>query len=148
MPAATSVRFMVAVPLLGAAYYYLLLYVVGYSAAMPRPLWWVPAFPTRHLVAIIWLVLVHTLGVLAAALPIAVAAILIRRDRAAQLGICVGAVATIAGIYPALSPTIWPLLWDSHPVFFVTDTLKLIAAVPVVAWAIQKLPSNYRLERP
>jgi hypothetical protein len=148
MPTALKVRFIVAVPVLGAVYYFLLVYLIGYSSAIPRPSAWIPAFPAQHIAAIVWLVFLHTLAVLGAALPIAVASILIARERAAQLGICVAALATAVGIDPSLSPTIWPLVWDNHPVFFITDNLKLIAAVPLLAWAIRKVPSDYRLERP
>jgi hypothetical protein len=136
-----SVRFrlVLAVPALVAVYYYLLIFVIGWTSASPWPSWWIGIFSNRHMAVLIWIIGSHTIGVLSAAVPIAIAAVLIVRVRAMLLGIIVGAIATLLGILPSLTPDIWPLIWNSHPIYFITDQIKLLAAVPVAVWIIRRL---------
>ena len=115
--------------------------------ARPWPGWWFGVFPNRHIAGVTWLVTVHTVAVLSAALPVAIASVVIARDRATRLGAAAGVLATAAGIIPALSPNIWPLIWNNHPVFFITDQIKVIAAVPFIAWVLFRASSNNRFER-
>jgi hypothetical protein len=42
------------------------------------------------------------------------------------------------GILPSLRFDIWPLVWNNHPIFFITDQIKLLVAVPFAAWIIRK----------
>jgi hypothetical protein len=92
----------------------------------------------------IWIIGSHTVGVFSAAIPIAVAAVLIVREQAMLLGTIVAAIATLLGILPSLTPDIWPLIWNSHPIYFITDQIKLLAAVPVAVWIIRRLmPSKW-----
>jgi hypothetical protein len=112
-----------------------------------RPGWWLGVFPTRYVAAITWLIVLHTAAVLCAALPVAVAAVVLVRQRAVQLGLVVAVLATAVAIIPSLSSTIWPIIWNSHPVFFVTDQIKLVVAVPFIAWVLRSASSNNRFER-
>jgi hypothetical protein len=139
MDRSVRLRLVLAAPVLGAVYYYLLILLIGLTSASPWPSWWVGTFPNRHVAALIWVVGSHTIGVLAAAIPIAVAAVLVLRGQAMLLGIIVGTIATILAVLPSLTPDIWPLVWNSHPVFFITDQIKLLAAVPAAVWIIRKL---------
>jgi hypothetical protein len=82
---------------------------------------------------VIWIVGWHTIGVFSAAIPIAVAAVLIVREQATLLGIIVGVIATTIGVLPSLSPDIWPLVWNNHPIYFISDHIKLLVAVPLAA---------------
>jgi hypothetical protein len=91
---------------------------------------------------VIWIVGWHTIGVFSAAIPIAVAAVLIVREQATLLGIIVGVIATTIGVLPSLSPDIWPLVWNNHPIYFIFDHIKLLVAVPLAAWIIRKLFSQ------
>jgi hypothetical protein len=101
------------------------------------------SLPNRHLAARIWIIGFHTIGMFSAAIPIAIAVVLIVREKATLLGICVGVIATTVAVLPSLTPSIWPLVWNSHPIFFITDQIKLLIAVPVAIWIIQKLlPQN------
>jgi hypothetical protein len=136
-----SVRFrlVLAAPALVAVYYYLLIFVIGWTSASPWPSWWIGIFSNRRMAVLIWIIGSHTIGVLSAAVPIAIAAVLIVRERAMLLGIIVGAIATLLGILPSLTPDIWPLIWNSHPIYFITDQIKLLAAVPVAVWIIRRL---------
>jgi hypothetical protein len=84
----------------------------------------------------------HTIAVFSAALPVAIAAVVIMREQAALLGALVGILATTVSVVPSLSPDIWPLIWNNHPIFFITDQIKLLVAVPFAAWIIRKLSSG------
>jgi hypothetical protein len=147
MTVVARVRFAVVAVLLSVVYYYLLIYIVGWMSAQRLPGWWLGAFPSRHVGLTIWLIAEHSVAVLSAAVPVGVAAVLLFRQSAVQLGLIAGSIATAASVVPSLTPTIWPLIWSNHPVFFVTDQIKLIAAVPFVAWVLRGASSNNRLER-
>ncbi len=143
MDRSVRLRLVLAAPVLGAVYYYLLIFLIGWTSASPWPSWWIGAFPNRHVAALIWIIGSHTIGVFSAAIPIAFATMLIVRGQAMLLGIIVGVIATILAVSPSLTPDIWPLVWNSHPIFFITDQIKLLVAVPVAIWIIRKLlPQN------
>jgi hypothetical protein len=147
MTVISRIRFALTAAILAAAYFYLLGYLVGWMSVHQRPGWWLGAFPSRYIAAITWLVVLHTAAVLSAALPVALAAVVLARQKAVQLGLAAAALATAAAIIPSLSSTIWPIIWNSHPVFFVTDQIKLIVAVPFIAWVLRSASSNHRFER-
>jgi hypothetical protein len=147
MTVSARIRFTLAAVVLAAVYYYLLVFLVGWTSVHERPGWWLGVFPTRHLAVITWLITLHSVAVLLAALPVAVATVLIARREAVLLGLTVAVLATVVAVAPSLSSTIWPLIWDSHPIFFITDQIKLIVAVPAVAWVLRAASSNNRLER-
>lgn len=77
------------------------------------------------------------------AAPVAVATVFAIRERAVLLGVIVGAIATSLEVLPSLGRDIWPLVWNNHPIYFVTDQIKLLVAVPIVAWIIRKLFQNW-----
>jgi hypothetical protein len=89
--------------------------------------------------ALIWIIGSHTIGVFSAAIPIAFATVLVLRKQAMLLGIIVGVIATILAVLPSLTLDIWPLVWNNHPIFFITDQVKLLVAVPAAIWVIRKL---------
>ena len=143
MDRSVRLRLLFAAPVLGAVYYYLLILLIGLTSASPWPSWWVGTFPNRHVAALIWIVGSHTIGVFSAAIPIAVATVLVLRGQAMLLGIIVGVIGTILAVLPSLTPDIWPLVWNNHPVFFITDQIKLLVAVPAAIWIIRRLlPKN------
>jgi F0F1-type ATP synthase membrane subunit c/vacuolar-type H+-ATPase subunit K len=146
MTVVARVRFAVVAVLLSVVYYYLLIYIVGWMSAQRLPGWWIKAFPSSNVGLRIWAVAEHSVAVLSAALPVGVAAVLCSRQNAVQLGLIAGSIATVAAVAPSLTATIWPLIWN-HPVFFVTDQIKLIGAVPFVAWVLRSASSNNRFER-
>jgi hypothetical protein len=99
-------------------------------------------FPTRHIAAVTWMIGLHTIAVFSAAIPIAVAAVFIVRKQAALLGAIVGVIATTLAVLLSLSRDMWPLVWNNHPIYFITDQIKFLVAVPIAAWIIRKLLSN------
>lgn len=147
MTANARLRFALIAVALAAAYYYLLIYIVGWVSAHDRPVWWVGVFPSRRIGALAWLIALHTFAVLSAAFPVALAAVLLARKIAVQLGLLAAAMTTVVAVVPSLISSVWPLIWNSHPVFFVTDQLKIIMAVPFIAWVIRSTSSRTRLER-
>jgi hypothetical protein len=147
MTVTARIRFTLAAVVLAAVYYYLLVFLVGWTSVHERPGWWLGVFPTRHLAVIAWLVILHTVAVLMAALPVAVATVVIARREAVLLGLTVAVLATVVAVAPSFSSAIWPLIWGSHPIFFITDQIKLIVAVPAIAWVLRAASSNNRFER-
>ena len=93
----------------------LLVYLIGWMSTRQRPGWWIGMFPTRRIGALGWLILLHTSAVLLAALPIAVAAVLIERTRAVLLALTAAVLATVAAVAPSLSSTILPIIWNNSP---------------------------------
>jgi hypothetical protein len=89
--------------------------------------------------ALIWIIGTHIIGVFFAAFPTAIATVLVLRKQAMLLGIIVGVIATILAVLPSLTHDIWPLVWNNHPIFFITDQIKLLVAVPVAIWIIRKV---------
>jgi hypothetical protein len=147
MDVSARIRFGLAAGVLATMYYFLLIHIIGWVMATHWPAWWFGAFPTRHIAGSAWLVTLHTIAVLTAALPVAIASVVIARKRAVLLGATAGFLATVVSILPSLGPTVWPMMWQSHPVFFITDQIKLVVAVPFVAWVILGATSNNRFER-
>lgn len=142
MERSIRIRFGLAAPILGFVYFYLLVLLIGLTSSTLRPSWWIDIFPNRHVAAVMWLICLHTAGVVFAAIPMAIAVVAVVRERAVLLGAIVGVVATALAILPSLRPDIWQLAWSSHPIFFITDQIKLIVAVPLAAWIILKLISR------
>ena len=146
MTLTARIRFLLAAPVLAVGYFYLLIYLIGWMAAHHWPSWWFDVFPSRHVAAVTWLVTLHTSAVLLAALPIGIAAVIVTRKEAVLLGLIAASLATVAAVAPSLAPTIWPVVWSGHPVFFVTDQIKLVVAVPFIAWVLRRAFFNNRLE--
>jgi hypothetical protein len=147
MSLTVRIRFILAAVVLAAVYYHLLVFLVGWTSVHVLPPWWLGLFPTRHVAVTAWLVTLHTVAVLLAAFPVAIAAVVVARREAVRLGFAVAVLATVVAVAPSFSYAIWPLIWDSHPVFFITDQIKLIVAVPAVAWVLRAASSNNRFER-
>jgi len=139
MERSVRLRLVLAAPLLAALYFFFLIFVIGWTSATSWPPWWLAVFPSRHIGAVTWMIGLHTIAVFSAAIPVAVAAVLIVRERAALLGAIVSVIATTIAVLPSLSRDIWPLIWNNHPIYFVTDQIKLLVAVPIVAWMIRRL---------
>jgi hypothetical protein len=146
-PRVAQLRFSLAALVLAAGYFYLLIYLIGWMAAHHWPSWWFDVFSSRHVGAVTWLVTLHTAAVLLAALPIGIAAVIVARKDAVLLGLIAASIATVAAVAPSLAPSIWPIVWSGHPVFFVTDQIKLVVAVPFIAWVLRRASSNNRFER-
>jgi hypothetical protein len=110
MEVSARIRLGIATGVLATLYYFLLTFLIGWIMATHWPAWWFGVFPTRHIAATAWLVTLHTIAVIAAALPIAIACVVIARDRAVQLGVISSTLMTLVSILPLLRPTIWPLV--------------------------------------
>jgi len=140
-------RLILAAPVLGAVYYYLLIFLIGLTAATAWPSWWIGTLPNRHVAELIWIIGSHTIGVFCAAVPSAFATVIVLRKQAMLLGIIVGVIATILAVLPSLTHDIWPLVWNNHPIFFIFDQVKQLAAVPAAIWIIRKLMPKSALPR-
>lgn len=143
---APRIRFVLAAVVLGIVYYYLLVFLVGWISTHERPGWWLGVFPTRRIGVLGWLIALHTAAVSFAALPVAVAAVIIARSHAILLALTAAVLATATAAIPLFSSTIWPIIWSSEPVFFVTDQVKLIVAVPFFGWVLRAAFFNNRFQ--
>ena len=99
MQRSVRLRLGLAAPLLGTQYFYLLVFLIGWTSARPWPSWWFGIFPSRHVAVLTWMVGLHTIGVFSAAVPIAIATAVIVREQAALLGVIVGVIAATSGYY-------------------------------------------------
>jgi hypothetical protein len=140
------IRFWASLALLTTLYYFLLIWLLGYTSALGWPKWWLTLFGTGGGAKVAWIITTHTFGVLCAALPIALCASLDRR--ALLLGTLVAGLTAALLIYPSLRPEIWALIQTNHPGYFVIDNAKIVVAVPVLVYLLRRMPSNKRLERP
>jgi hypothetical protein len=141
------IRFVLTAAVLSMIYYYSLVFLLGWMNGHERPGWWLGIFPTRLSGALAWVITLHTATVLLAALPVAVAAVAIAPNRAMQLGLLTAAFTTFASILPMFGTPVWPLVWRSQPILFLTDQIKLIVAVPLIAWVLLRASSNHRFKR-
>jgi hypothetical protein len=69
MERSVRLRLGFAAPVLAALYFYLLVFLISGTSAKQWPSWWFGIFPTRHITAVTWMVLLHTIAVFSAALP-------------------------------------------------------------------------------
>src|SRR5260221_12886742 len=102
MERSVRLRLVLAAPVLAALYFYLVIFAIGWTSAQHWPSWWFGAFPSRHFAAVAWMVILHTVGVLSAAVLTAIAAVIIVRKEAVLLGAIVGVLATILAVSPSL----------------------------------------------
>lgn len=132
-----------AATMLAVVYYFLLISIVGRVMATHGPAWWYELRVNRHVASTVWLVAAHTIAVLTAALPIAIASVTIADKKAVLLASAAGALAVVIALVPMTSAT-WSLVWAGHPYFFVADQIKIIVAVPLAAWVISRASSHFR----
>ena len=146
MRSSQLIRFCASLALLTTLYYFLLIWLLGYTSALGWPKWWLTLFGMGRGAKVAWIIATHTFSVLCAALPIALCALLDRR--ALLLGTLVAVLTAVLIIYPSLRPEIWALIQANHPGYFVVDSARIVVAVPVLIYLLRRMPSNKRLERP
>ena len=129
------------------AYYYLLVYSIGYLTAMLWPTWWIGIFPSKLIAVRVWLFVMHTCAILLSAAPVALLVRLLIPTHRVLICLCAAAVALVAGNLP-LHLDLLVMSWTQHPVVSVMDVLKVLLALPFLAWAFRVAPSNPSLERP
>jgi hypothetical protein len=133
------------------ALFYLTAWSVAYVAAVPPPPLWLAGFPSRAIGLVVWMQIAHTCALAIAALP--VAAILrgiygAAAVRTALLVSCVVAAWSVAEL-------IW-VVWRVSGIvpdrliliITVVDYLKLIATLPLLTWALRRMPSNFSWSGP
>jgi hypothetical protein len=145
--ATANIRFALAAIILSAAYYYLLIYLLGWLNSHEKPTWWVGLFPSRLSGALAWLIALHTAAVFLAALPVAFAAVVFIRPKAILLALITAVLVSSVDVTLVLNSAFWSIIWNSHPMLFVTDHVKIAAAVPLIAWALRAAIPNKRLEQ-
>jgi hypothetical protein len=146
MRSGQTIRFWASAALLTTLYYFLLIWLVGFTSTLAWPKWWLALFGSGRGAKVAWIITTHTLGVICAALPVALGALFDRRPL--LLGTLTAILTSVLLAYPSLKPDIWSLILATHPGYFIVDQLKIVVAVPALIYLLRKLPSNQRLERP
>jgi hypothetical protein len=118
---------------------------IGFPMGSIDPPWWERMFASRGDAALVWLSLHHTVAVVLVSLPFSCVLRLIygRRGVAVAFAItCAVVLMNVPGILETFAHG--PM---RYKVVSILDQLKLIGALPLLTWAVDKLPSNYRMER-
>jgi hypothetical protein len=124
-------------------YSFLLIRGIGYALAQPQPAWWNSLFSSRGHAALTWMVLCHSVTVLIVSVPFAYVIQRLYGRYAPAVALAMTLALFVAFALPALighfgdSPT-------RFKVVTIFDQIKLVGALPVLVWALSKLPSNNR----
>jgi hypothetical protein len=102
-------------------------------------------FPTRANAALTWLVIRHTLDVALVSLPFAC----VLRLLYGRYGLAIAFAMTLVIFFLNLPQLISTFGHEPIRYKLVTcfDQLKLVGFLPLLTWAVGKLPSNNRMER-
>ena len=128
-------------------YSYCLVAGTGYALALLHPEWWDSMFSTRAHAALSWMVLIHSVAVLAGSAPFAY----LNQRLYGRDGPVIVLAMTVTLLLAFALPSLMRYFGDSparFKVVWIFDQIKLLAVLPVLVWAFGKLPSNQRLERP
>jgi hypothetical protein len=132
---------------LGLFQLYWMSFIYGTSVAflwLPAP-WWDAMFSTRGNAALTWMILRHTIAAALVSLPFACVLRLLYGRHGPTVALAITLVIVLTAV-PQLTST---FAHDSIRYKLVTcfDLLKLIGFLPLLTWAIWKLPTNNRIER-
>ena len=145
-----------AIGLLFAAAYMLLIWIlVGYTAIVDTPDWWYPTFGRTGFSAIVWMQIVHTTGVIAAAIPVATGIVCLSRPQpmriafvAAGLAMAVMIYDVISGFYLAAEFPI-TVVKPRQVVSSIIDVVKVGLVLLAAVWTLDRfVPSKNALELP
>jgi hypothetical protein len=131
---------------LAVVYYWLVVELVGLSAAIPRPRWWVGLYPIvgRYLAALAWAELLNTGGMLIAALISAFIGSRLFGARAILVTALASAIAAIYGVLPTFGASIWPYVSGEILVVTLLDCIKMAVLPIFLVWPLAGGLSNLR----
>src|SRR5579862_5963262 len=125
-------------------YSYSLVVGTAYALALLHPAWWDSMFSTRAHAALSWMVLIHSVAVLAVSLPFGY---LIQR-LFGRHGPSVAALMTLTIFLAFALPSSMHYFGDlptRFKVVWIFDQIKMLAVLPLLVWAFSKLPSHRRV---
>ena len=142
--------------LLFAVVYMLLLWTfVGYAASIDIPAWWYPTFGRTGPSAIAWMQVVHSVGVLAAAVPVAAAIAYFFPQQWLRITLIAAGFAMAAILYDAIRGYYLVAQLDAFEmqprrvVSPAIDVVKVGLLLLLAVWGFRHIvPSNNALERP
>lgn len=145
-----------AIGLLAATGYILLIWVLGgYTATFGIPDWWYPTFGRTGASAIAWLQIVHTLGVVTAAIPVAFGVVLFSRSHASYVACVAAGLAMAVMIYDVVGGYLLLADYPAANVEFrrvlssIIDVVKVGLLFLLAVWSMLRvLPSDVASERP
>ena len=101
--------------------------------------------PSRGAAALTWLFLHHTSAVILVSLPFACVLRLLYGRHSILVALTMGVLIVLMDVPGLIS--YFPTNLFRRQLVAVLDQITLIGTLPMLAWAINKLPSNYRKER-
>jgi hypothetical protein len=139
--------------LFAAAYTLLFSKLVGYTATLDIPSWWYPTFGRTGASAIAWMQVAHSVGVLAAALPVAMAIAYFFPQKWLRMTLPAAILAMAVMLYDAIrgyyltSQIDGIVLQPRHVVSSIIDVAKVGLLLPLCVWAFSRVvPSNNAFE--
>ena len=136
-------RIGVAIVLATTAYYYLLMISIGYLLAVSWPTWWMGIFPSTLIGSRVWMFAMHTAAVLISAIPVALLVRLLVPGHAVAACL-VAALSALVLVNLPLDRDAIALVWAYHPVLLIGDSLKVVLALPFLAWTLCASPLTRR----
>ena len=133
---------------LAVVYLWLVVELGGWSAQFSRPgLWLAKSIGLPHGM-LAWMVVVNTISVILAAVPVALAAIAVFGRRAWIAALASAGVAAVFSGAESLNAVPWSEFLSPYPVVQVFDCIKLVVIPALLVIAIQRTPSNSRRSGP
>lgn len=131
---------------LAVIYYWLVVELVGFSAAISKPNWWAGLLPLigRHLSALAWAELLNTGGMTVAAIISALIGSRLFGPRALTITASASAMAAIYGVAPMFSTSIWPYVHGEILAVTSFDCLKMGLLPTLLVWLFAGGSSNLR----
>jgi hypothetical protein len=145
----TRTRIVLLIAFIGLLYIYnyAMVWGIGHAMALPIPAGWRSSFPTRLSGTLTWMILAHTLAVVAISVPFA---LVIARFGGRLAPVVALAMTLILFALFSLGPLIeyFGTLPTRTKVVTGFDQIKLVLVLPLMVWLIRKLPSNNRWRGP
>ncbi len=122
-----------------------LVYGIASPIGILDPPWWDAMFSSRVHAILVWLSLHHALAVFLVSVPFACVLRLLYGRHGVAVALAMTCLGVLLDLHSAFSGFAQSPV--RHQVVTMLDQLKLIGTLPLVTWAVGKLPSNYRVER-
>jgi hypothetical protein len=132
--------------LIAVLYFFVLDSATRYAAKLGAPTWWFDRFSSVLYAAFVWRCLLRAGAVLLSSLPFAVLILRVELKNRTLVTLLMCAAITVAarlGLVLMFGNFDWMLRLD-----VLLDCLEWALVLPALIFVAQRLPSNYRLERP
>ena len=121
-------------------------YVTAFIAIHATPMWWRGSFSADRTATLWWLSIADLVGLILVSIPFALAIDRLCGRVAVRVALGVATITWITIEAPFLVGLGNKALYVRT--FQIAASLELLGTLPIIVWLIQRLPSNYRIERP